>query len=913
MNTHVFDGNSSSHNINLASRHSLRLPDWGPYTKKYIGISHIPDERAGFRFDLSVFPGFYRRKVEVPNVMWDSGFHPWEVASDLSYFSYRHELEWKDRVFCDISYSHIDSNSRLIRCECINNTNLPQTLALHYMASMNFPSPTIYSAETLRPYRANLPKKAIWIGAMDYHDLSYAKSRPTDNLMPDGLLRGEQCGHGFTGPSGLGIGFGKDKGDTVTYNITVKDTMPSAILIVRYRMEDGDETIFNVSGIIKTKLVLNGDNSFQIVTQSIGRLQAGKYQLALTSQGCASICLDGFAIVPCGQEEQVTFEPVIFQPKPCRMEGPIVNAMILKYPDVDRYYGMAWEDDNFIIREFHDSDLDCQMRYKVHEHVQTYFPGDEKSHYTNVFMRPIVVTPHSHKVINGLVCQGTKRQVQTYLKNTPVHITQADDTYRRAKRMAVNFCDTDKDKKYAFSQQLMAAATLSGLSYPIYSQRSYIKHYSPGRWWDCMYTWDSGFLGLGLLEHDTQRAVDCLKAYVTDVGNPHAAFIHHGSMLPTQMFLFLELWNRTQSSKLLDYFYPRLKQYYLFMRGRFGSSTIANLSSGLLRPWDYFYNSGGWDDYPPQAYVHANHLTATVTPVMTSTYVARFAKILRMAATAIGLDKDISDYDTDINVLSGALQEYSWDEHSGYFGYVTHDGSGKPTGILRHTSGTNFNMGLDGASPIFAGLCAPNQEQRILEHLKTEGQLWSRIGISAVDQSAPYYRRDGYWNGTVWMAHQWVVWKSMLDLGQTDFAFKIAQSGLDVWKKETDDTYHCFEHFIIETGRGAGWHQFTSLSSPVMSWFSAYYRPGHFTCGLDVWVQKQRFSSKNSHFKAALNLYSRLGYHPCVLVCMDPHYHYNCTWNGKPTVVKELMPGCLSVALSGDVALGTLIVERSEP
>ena len=36
---------------------------------------------------------------------------------------------------------------------------------------------------------------------------------------------------------------------------------------------------------------------------------------------------------------------------------------------------------------------------------------------------------------------------------------------------------------------------------------------------------------------------------------------------------------------------------------------------------------------------------------------------------------------------------------------------GSPPGILRHESGANFNMGLDGASPLFAGICTPEQEQ----------------------------------------------------------------------------------------------------------------------------------------------------------------------------------------------------------
>ena len=39
----------------IAGSHDLRLPAWGPYTKRYMGISHVPDVAAGLRFDLSVF------------------------------------------------------------------------------------------------------------------------------------------------------------------------------------------------------------------------------------------------------------------------------------------------------------------------------------------------------------------------------------------------------------------------------------------------------------------------------------------------------------------------------------------------------------------------------------------------------------------------------------------------------------------------------------------------------------------------------------------------------------------------------------------------------------------------------------------------------------------------------------------
>src|SRR5690606_29709113 len=118
--------------------------------------------------------------------------------------------------------------------------------------------------------------------------------------------------------------------------------------------------------------------------------------------------------------------------------------------------------------------------------------------------------------------------------------------------------------------------------------------------------------------------------------------------------------------------------------------------------------------------------------------------------------------------------EHAWDEEAGYYGYVKHDPDGHPMDILRHESGDNFNRGLDGTYPLVAGACSQSQGERLLMNLRDPDKLWSPIGLTAVDQSAPYYTNEGYWNGTVWMAHQWFYWKTMLDYGQADDAWRIA-------------------------------------------------------------------------------------------------------------------------------------------
>ena len=208
-------------------------------------------------------------------------------------------------------------------------------------------------------------------------------------------------------------------------------------------------------------------------------------------------------------------------------------------------------------------------------------------------------------------------------------------------------------------------------------------------------------------------------------------------MVPTQFYLYAELLNRTSSRELAAYCYPRLKLYYRFFTGQEGGSTTANLHSGLLRPWDYFYNSGGWDDYPPQQEVHRRRLQASCAPVVTTAHAIRCAKILAYTARLLGETTDADAFDADALRLGRSLQT-AWDEESGYFGYLLHDPSGDAADILRTEQGLNYDMGMDGASPLFAGACTEPQKELLWQKLQSPEHLWCACGLSTVDQSAPY-------------------------------------------------------------------------------------------------------------------------------------------------------------------------------
>ena len=78
--------------------------------------------------------------------------------------------------------------------------------------------------------------------------------------------------------------------------------------------------------------------------------------------------------------------------------------------------------------------------------------------------------------------------------------------------------------------------------YPIRTRGKRIRHYTPGRIWNSLYTWDSGFVGLGLLQYDRERAKDCLNCYLSDPNDPEHAYPSWQSV-PTQFHLFQAIWN----------------------------------------------------------------------------------------------------------------------------------------------------------------------------------------------------------------------------------------------------------------------------------------------------------------------------------------------------------------------------------
>ena len=573
-----------------------------------------------------------------------------------------------------------------------------------------------------------------------------------------------------------------------------------------------------------------------------------------------------------------------------------------KYRDVDGTFILRTFNDNTRFREIESGALEDCMTARLSNSDPTFddvaesFTGafsrkhSDDGFFNNAIIHTIFINPQSKHIEYAVISKG-----KTEYKSAEEYEAIYNKKLSESPEISLN-----KDgKKYELSNEILKSTVMVNAVYPIYKHGDYIIHHTPGKRWDCLYTWDSGFIGLGMIDYSKRFAEYSLDTYFSDESNPDYAFLHHGSPVPVQMYLYLELLKRENDKSALLGMYPRAKLYYDFLAGKVRGSTTAKLKSGLTTTYDYFYSTSGMDDYPPQVAMMDRNIRDSTAPVISTAQLIRCGKILSMVASKLGKAEDVAVYSEDIEKLTNALTEYSWDKESGYFSYVLHDKEYNPTGFMLSDDGENLNKGLDGIYPIIAGACNDEQREAILGHLKSEKEMLCPYGISAVDMTAGYFMVNGYWNGNVWFPHQWFIWKSMLDLAESDFAYTIAKLALDIWKREVDYSYYTFEMVSVVTGRGGWFHNFGGLSTPITMWSNAYFKAGTFNTGFDTWVDKVNFSEDNSKLCADITYFGKNKKFTVIATMNDDeNKNYKVMLDGKEIEYNERFKGTLEITIA---------------
>lgn len=870
----------------------LPLPDWGPYSDQWNGISHVCDTGRGLRMDFSCAPAVLRRETLVPHAEMGLDMQPVRADPRLGYV--RWDGAMKAGVATRLQWCALGQDGGVLRLTATNTSDAALPLLVNWVARLCPPTvpartrrqdasgiaPMSKKGDVVRPADMHLPAGAVWIGALDYARLDRATPRFDDHLVFDGRRRAEVFEAGFVGNTGIGQGFGAEPGDGAEWRITLP-ALQNAVLRVRYRIATGVSK-FRIGGLTDAMVTLadGGDpQAFRTCDVGLGRVAAGVYPFSLTALGGGAVEIDGFVVCEAAQLGTVSFEIHGWNLQ-SDVTRPMKDAVALRFAEANCAYALAWTGGAGAVHGVATDDLKA-LAWALNDpslFAMNRVTGNGQG-YVTIAAPEVVVLGAGKTVVRDcfIACgDGAGERVVTH------RATGADAALSEAR-------DTAEEALPEGAQRLMATLA-TNVVFPVWTGGTWVRLVTPGREWNSVYTWDCGFIGLGLAGRNFELSVAVLDAYLTRTDDDQAAFLHHGTPLPIQFYLFHELWNKSGSLDFARARYPSLQRYLRYLLGDEGS-TCRDLGSGLIRTYDYFYNTGGMDDYPAQMAVHARGLQARVAPVITSAHVIRCARILIQVAEAIGERRDVAMWQAEIARLSNALQAYSWDEASGYFAYVVHGGDKRPTGTLLSERGENLNMGLDGVSPLLSDICTPDQARTLIDNLMTPGRLMTPSGITAVDARASYYDREGYWNGSVWMPHQWLMWKALLDYGEGEKAWQVASTALRVYGTEIARSGRTYELFDAETGMGGGWHPFGALSSPVRCWSEAYGQTGTLSTGFNTRVVRQVW-------KGGLTAdLETSGTRPVAVLAVLERAPVSATWKGRPLTMVRRSGGCVEVTV----------------
>ena len=514
------------------SKMSEVMPKWGPYSKKYSGVSRVTEHETekGVRFDFISLPAVSNTDAKAPNVTIPVGVHPWDVKSDYSFYSYRQDLEWKDVIYSDVSFTKLSDESVLVRTEIFNNSELMQNCLVNYFSSLQFPF--------LTSYRVSLPNKSLMFDALDYSEFTYKTSRPWDNETMDARHKGEFFDDRFTSHRGLGDRddnryilpkyprLGEEKGDKIIYKIKNNLNFSDAALYVRYRTVDNKPSAFTVNG---DNVVFPPAQDMGEITIPIGNVDKGDYTLVLVSKGEGGIEFDFFAICEKDETNKILVEAKKnnFVPDVKARDEINGKTVEIKYEGVEKPFVLRTFNDETRLRSIPSGCLEdvptprISQPDKSFDNMMETFSGEfswkhsDEGYYQNTLVHTLYIEPGKSHTEYAVISYGGAEY------ETP---EDYEKIYLSASGSVEKLSYNDSGKKYEFSNRLLRAAMFQNTVYPLYHHGEYVIHHTPGKRWDSFYTWDSGFIGLDMLEFSPKIADYILDLYLSDKDNKDYAF-----------------------------------------------------------------------------------------------------------------------------------------------------------------------------------------------------------------------------------------------------------------------------------------------------------------------------------------------------------------------------------------------------
>ncbi|MGE5424882.1 MAG: MGH1-like glycoside hydrolase domain-containing protein, partial [Syntrophothermus sp.] len=178
------------------------------------------------------------------------------------------------------------------------------------------------------------------------------------------------------------------------------------------------------------------------------------------------------------------------------------------------------------------------------------------------------------------------------------------------------------------------------------------------------------------------------------------------------------------------------------------------------------------------------------------------AKSLEKMAKELGLEQESKKWKKDWEQRADKINWFMWDESTGLY-----------YNINRNNQSFTFRKDNDlkikeiiGFLPYWAGIPDSAQVERLMQVMKDSAEFWRPNGISTLSAKESYYNPIGYWNGPVWVQWNYLLFRGMLDHGDTTGAKILVSRVINtmIWHLKND---HTFWEFYSPDDHQAGWNQ----------------------------------------------------------------------------------------------------------
>jgi hypothetical protein len=318
-----------------------------------------------------------------------------------------------------------------------------------------------------------------------------------------------------------------------------------------------------------------------------------------------------------------------------------------------------------------------------------------------------------------------------------------------------------------------------------------------------------------------------LNMWYRSTGNPDVSLPNPTPFPPTNLFGLWDLLETTHDKALLARLYPFARRRYLEM-----------LTAGRTRETDWLF---GWPtDLPSDVFIPSligmaptQGKPGLIVSPDYSAYVIRSANLLRSLATmAARPAEEIAGYTHDIEEAARALNDRLWNEKQGLY---------TPAEPLKTDTVADL-------LPLIAGMEAlkPDRRAALLKALTDPAAYWSPNGVRQMAKFSPDYRAGDGQRGAVRIGINWLLWKGLLNLGETELAAKLAANVLRGYAAAQAASGGCPEWLDGDTGAPGGVLDYSGDACGLIPLYAAYHVAGTVSTGWNIQILERRYDPKDN-------------------------------------------------------------------